>query len=70
MYGEYHKLGPRKTIGFWATIKELFGWRDCWEDDNFSYHENMVTGDRKAIPRNGITARNAVPDHKWLDAVR
>ncbi len=70
MLGEYHVLGPRKAQGFWALIKEAFGWRDRWQDDAFSYHENVVTGDRKAIPRNGIVERNASPDHNWLDAVR
>lgn len=69
-FGEYHQRGPRQTRGFVATLKEAFAWRDRWQDDNFSYHENLVTGDRKAIPRNGITARGAEPDFKWLEAVR
>lgn len=70
MFGEYHKMGPRQAIGLIAGIREMCGWRFRWRDDAFTYHENTVTGDRKAVPRNGVRLRNLDPDHKWLEATR
>lgn len=69
-FGEYHKMGPRKAIGFMALVREMFAWHYRWADEAFTYHENTVTGDRKAVPRKGIRPRDATPRHEWLEAVR
>ena len=68
--GGYYTLGPRKTEGTWARLREMFAWKYRWKDDAFIYSENMITGDRKATPRKGVSPRDALPDHKWMAAVR
>ena len=68
--GSYYTMGPRKTEGTWARLREMFAWKFRWKDAAFNYYENEVTGDRKATPRKGITLRNAVPDRTWMAAVR
>lgn len=70
MDGSYYNMGPRKTEGTWARLREMFAWKYRWQDDAFNYYENEITGDRKATPRKGITKRDAQPDHKWMAAVR
>lgn len=67
--GTHYVLGPRQAIGFLAVLKELFSWKLRIEDEAYSYYENTVTGDRKAILRKGVRPRVPV-DHLWLGDVK
>lgn len=68
--GVYIDRGHSRASGFMATLKESMSWDFIKEDVGYKYYSNSYTGDRKAVPKEGLIPRDARPDYEWLEEPR